>query len=92
MNFKAEQERFDVIKWYDSIVAGEDQCGCYAFCGYCNKTETEPCARAAYRFDGCVLYDEEPSLAEEICCACEETASAKRLTPIVTIRLRAKKE
>ncbi len=49
MNFKAQQERFDNIKWYDSIVAGFDRCGSYEFCSACNKEESEPCARAAYR-------------------------------------------
>ena len=50
MDFKAQQERFDVIKWYDSIVAGCDRCGSYEFCGLCNKEEENPCARAAYKF------------------------------------------
>ncbi len=49
MNFKVEQDKFDTIKWFDSIVAGEDRCGSYDFCATCNKAETEPCARAAYR-------------------------------------------
>ncbi len=49
MDFKSQQERFDNIKWYDSIVAGADRCGTYEFCGVCNKEEPEPCARAAYR-------------------------------------------
>ncbi len=50
MDFKTQQERFDDIKWYDSIVAGCDRCGSYAFCGDCDKNQTEPCARAAYRY------------------------------------------
>ncbi len=49
MDFKSQQDRFDVIKWYDSIVAGYDTCGSYAFCDDCEKSEPEPCARAAYR-------------------------------------------
>ncbi len=49
MDFKSEQEKFDGVKWYDSIVAGEDRCGSYDFCTFCNKEESEPCARAAYR-------------------------------------------
>ncbi len=50
MDFKSQQEKFDDIKWYDSIVAGYDRCGSYEFCDVCNKGETEPCARAAYRY------------------------------------------
>ncbi len=49
MDFQNEQEKFDVIKWYDSIVAGEDRCGSYEFCSVCNKAEPQPCARAAFR-------------------------------------------
>ncbi len=49
MDFKTQQKRFDDIKWYDSIVAGEDRCGCYSFCKYCDKSLPEPCARAACR-------------------------------------------
>ncbi len=49
MDFKNEQAKFDVIKWYDSIVAGADRCGSYEFCEHCDKTEPEPCARAAYK-------------------------------------------
>lgn len=50
MDFKAQQERFNSIKWYDSIVSGYDRCGSYEFCSLCDKSEEEPCARAAYRF------------------------------------------
>ncbi len=53
MDFKTEQSKFDVIKWYDSIVAGVDRCGSYEFCAYCDKEEPEPCARAAYRSRPC---------------------------------------
>ncbi len=49
MDFKAQQEKFDDIKWYDSIVAGFDRCGTYDFCSVCDKAEENPCARAAYR-------------------------------------------
>ena len=49
MNFKRQQDRFDEVKWFDSIKAGYDTCGTYAFCGACQKTETNPCARAAHR-------------------------------------------
>lgn len=49
MDFKAQQNRFDEIKWFDSIVAGYDRCGSYEFCGRCNKEEEYPCAHAAYR-------------------------------------------
>ncbi len=50
MDFKAQQDRFDDIKWYDSIVAGCDRCGSYNFCEVCNKEEPNPCARAASRY------------------------------------------
>ncbi|MBQ7913475.1 MAG: hypothetical protein IJ308_07030 [Clostridia bacterium] len=49
MNYKAEQEKFDKIKWYDSIVVGYDRCGSYDFCAKCDKTETYPCARAMHK-------------------------------------------
>ena len=49
MDFKKQQDRFDEIKWYDSIVSGYDRCGTYEFCGVCNKEEENPCAHAAYR-------------------------------------------
>jgi len=51
MNYKARQEEFDVIKWYDSILAGEDRCGTYDFCEQCRKEEPYPCARAQYRHE-----------------------------------------
>ncbi len=49
MDFKSQQEQFDKIKWYDSIVAGCDRCGSYEFCAVCDKAEEYPCAHAAYR-------------------------------------------
>ncbi len=51
MDFKARQDKLDVIKWYDSIVAGEDRCGTYAFCVKCRKKEEYPCARAEDRYE-----------------------------------------
>jgi hypothetical protein len=51
MNFKQQQDTFDTVKWYDSIRAGDDRCGTYAFCSKCRKEEEYPCARAAYRHD-----------------------------------------
>ena len=50
MNFKNEQKRMDDLKWYDSIVAGEDRCGTYDFCSVCKKEEEYPCAHAEYRY------------------------------------------
>lgn len=50
MNFRKQQETFDEVKWFDSIQAGEDQCGTYEFCKECRKNEPYPCARAAYRY------------------------------------------
>ena len=49
MTLKEEQRRFDDLKWFDSIKAGEDKCGSYEFCAVCNKSLTYPCARAARR-------------------------------------------
>ena len=50
MNFKNRQKEFDDVKWYDSILAGEDKCGSYEFCVKCQKEEKYPCARAEYRY------------------------------------------
>lgn len=49
MDFKTQQDKFDKIKWYDSILAGCDRCGTYEFCIHCDKDEAYPCARAASR-------------------------------------------
>ncbi len=51
MDFKARQNELDVIKWYDSMVAGEDQCGTYSYCVKCRKQEDNPCARAEDRME-----------------------------------------
>ncbi len=92
MDFKAEQEKFDLVKWYDSIVAGEDRCGSYEFCENCDKTETEPCAKAALRSS----VEAEPTFApaEEALVVEEEPAfeASKRLYPLLTLRLRLKKK
>lgn len=50
MDFQARQNTLDTIKWYDSIVAGEDRCGTYAFCVKCRKNEQYPCAKAEDRY------------------------------------------
>ena len=50
MDFKLWQDKFDGVKWFDSIQAGEDKCGSYEFCEKCKKEEQNPCAKAAYRF------------------------------------------
>ncbi len=50
MSFKSQQKTFDDVKWFDSILAGEDKCGTYEFCGDCNKDESYPCARAGHRY------------------------------------------
>ena len=52
MDFKAQQAEFDIKKWYDSVLAGEDQCGNYDFCIRCNKVEKYPCAKAIARHKG----------------------------------------
>ena len=46
MSLKSEQKKFDDVKWYDSILAGEDRCGSYEFCNQCEKETVYPCARA----------------------------------------------
>lgn len=51
MDFKLQQDRMDDIKWYDSIVAGEDMCGSYDFCVKCKKESKYPCARAKLRYE-----------------------------------------
>lgn len=42
---------FDNEKWFDSIVAGEDRCGSYAFCSACDKEDRNPCVRAMDRHE-----------------------------------------
>ena len=55
INFQDRQDVLDKIKWNDSMIAGEDRCGTYIYCGKCHKTEKYPCARAEDRFErGCV--------------------------------------
>ena len=51
MDLRARQDQFDKIKWYDSMLAGEDRCGKYDFCVKCHKEETYPCAKALNRFE-----------------------------------------
>lgn len=46
MNKAQVQEMIDLKKWYDSEESGRDMCGTYAFCAYCNKNESFPCATA----------------------------------------------
>lgn len=47
MDFKTEQDKFDQIKWFDSMKEGRDMCGTYEFCSCCKKEPTYPCARRA---------------------------------------------
>ena len=49
MDLQAQQKQFDEIKWFDSILVGEDRCGTYEFCEKCNKYELYPCANAMRR-------------------------------------------
>ncbi|MBQ9113644.1 MAG: hypothetical protein IJY05_01840 [Clostridia bacterium] len=51
MDYKTQQQIFDDVKWYDSVKAGDDKCGTYAFCSRCRKEEEYPCARAKHRFE-----------------------------------------
>lgn len=50
MDFQTQQKKFDGVKWFDSIRAGDDQCGSYDFCVECRKDEINPCARAMHRY------------------------------------------
>ncbi len=52
MGYRAVQEKFDKIKWFDSIAVGEDRCGTYDFCEKCDKTQRFPCARAMEKKEG----------------------------------------
>ena len=51
MNLKRRQKEIDDLKWYDSILAGEDKCGSYPYCGKCDKDAKYPCARAEYKYN-----------------------------------------
>ena len=50
MTLKKQQDKFDDVKWFESIQMGEDKCGTYPFCQQCCKDEPYPCARAAHRY------------------------------------------
>ena len=50
MNYKQQQDKFDVVKWHDTLAAGYDTCGSYEFCSFCDKSLENPCARAAYKY------------------------------------------
>lgn len=50
MDYISIQKQFDTVKWFDSIGAGEDRCGSYAFCEKCNIEEANPCAHAIHRY------------------------------------------
>lgn len=58
------QGQLDIDKWLASEKAGYDLCGSFAFCAYCDKTETHPCARAEARMNEAEEETEEP-VAEE---------------------------
>lgn len=51
MDAKSIQAQFDVIKWYDSILDGQDRCGTYKFCIKCRKEQKYPCANAMNRYE-----------------------------------------
>ena len=46
MNKAQLQGMLDVQKWHDSEVNHRDMCGTYAFCAYCDKSISMPCATA----------------------------------------------
>ena len=57
MDLKKQQEALDEVKWFDSIVAGEDTCGTYDFCSFCDKSLENPCACAMRKYkrkNGCL--------------------------------------
>ncbi len=100
MDFKSQQDKFDDIKWYDSILAGYDRCGSYDFCNVCDKSEENPCARAAYRAQNpeteTPVLQKTPVCAcapvqEELCCATGSGDVRPSLTPLAVIRLKKKK-
>ncbi len=66
-DFLARQQMLDVEKWLSSERAGRDLCGTMAFCGYCVKAETNPCAKAEFRMKMREALDEleEESAATE---------------------------
>lgn len=49
-DFLARQQMLDVEKWLASERAGRDLCGTLSFCGFCVKGETNPCAKAEFRY------------------------------------------
>ena len=48
--FFARQRTLDVEKWLKSERAGRDLCGSMAYCVFCVKAETHPCAKAEFRY------------------------------------------
>lgn len=49
MDYKANQEAFDKVKWIESDKGKKDFCGSYEFCAFCVKEEEYPCAKAMER-------------------------------------------
>ncbi len=50
MEMKEFQAQFDKKKWNDSVLWGEDRCGSYEICAFCDKKDEYPCAMADKRF------------------------------------------
>ena len=71
MDFREAQLEFDNVKWFDSIIAGEDRCGSYDFCEDCDKEEEDPCARAMDRHENkgnvIVHLQKVPQVQGEVC-------------------------
>ncbi len=49
MNKAALQHKLDMNKWLDSEIKGEDMCGRYNYCAYCDRDDDLPCAEAYER-------------------------------------------
>ena len=63
-DFLARQQMLDVDKWLASERAGRDLCGTLSFCGFCVKGETNPCAKAEFRYKMREALDELAGLCD----------------------------
>ena len=59
------QHILDIAKWLASETAGYDLCGTLAYCPYCDKAETHPCARAEARMHAALAREEAAYRAEQ---------------------------
>lgn len=75
------QNLLDIDKWLASEAAGCDLCGTLAFCPYCDKAETHPCARAEARMNAAEETEPEEPVAEETEEEIVEPAEAVQTAP-----------